>query len=293
VITRSESPTTAADLALALRTTPGSGLVVVVTGAGVSAASGLPTFRTGPDAIWRRDDLEMGTAEFFHAHPVEHWRWYLERFAGILDVAPNPAHRALAALERWRRERSGGRLLLVTQNIDVLHERAGSRDLIKIHGSADRVRCARTGCRLGAPGGSIPLGQVDLAPFRDDPSLDTLPRCPECGSPLRAHALFFDEIYDSHVDYGFARARRAFEEMSLALFVGTSFAVGITEIALRTTLFQRVPAWSVDPNAAGETRFPWLKTVAEPAEVALPAVCRSLGIDGIDQVDQVGDDAER
>jgi len=289
VITRSESPTTAADLALALRTTPGSGLVVVVTGAGVSAASGLPTFRSGPDAIWRRDDLEMGTAEFFRAHPVEHWRWYLERFGDILDVAPNPAHHALAALERWRRERSGGRLLLVTQNIDTLHERAGSREVIKIHGSADRFRCSRTGCHLGAPSGSIPREQVDLAPFRADPSVDTLPRCPECGSPLRAHALFFDEIYDSHLDYGFARARRAFEEMSLALFVGTSFAVGITEIALRTTLFQRVPAWTIDPNGASETRFPWLKTVAEPAEQALPAVCRNLGIEEIDGIDGAAD----
>lgn len=280
MITRSESPTTAADLALALRTTPGSGLVVVVTGAGVSAASGLPTFRSGPDAIWRQDDLEMGTAEFFHRHPVEHWRWYLERFAGILEVAPNPAHRALAALERWRAGRSGGRFLLVTQNIDVLHERAGSQQVIKIHGSADRFRCSRTGCRLGAPTGSIPRQEVDLEPFLADPSLETLPRCPECGSPLRAHALFFDEIYDSHHDYAFSRARHAFDEMSLALFVGTSFAVGITEIALRTTLFQRVPAWTVDPAAASDPRFPWLKTVAEPAEVALPAVCRALGIDG-------------
>jgi len=299
VFTRTESPTTAADLALALRTTPGTGLVVVVTGAGVSAASGLPTFRSGPDAIWRQDDLEMGTAAFFHAHPVEHWCWFLERFAGILDVAPNPAHRALAAIEHWRRERSGGRMLLVTQNIDTLHERAGSDEVIKIHGSADRFRCSRTGCRLGAPAGSIPRAEVDLAPFREDPSRETLPRCPECGAPLRAHALFFDEIYDSHVDYGFERARRAFEEMSLALFVGTSFAVGITEIALRSTLFQRVPAWSVDPAADRETRFPWLKTVAEPAETALPAVCRALGIDHLDgpaearPSGQSGDQADR
>ncbi len=280
MITRSESPTTAADLALALRTTPGSGLVVVITGAGVSAASGLPTFRSGPDAIWRRDDLEMGTAEYFRSHPVEHWRWYLDRFAGIHDVAPNPGHRALAALERWQRGRSGGRFVLITQNIDTLHERAGSEDVIKIHGSADRFRCSRAGCRLGAPHGSIAREEVDLAPFQAAPSLETLPRCPACGSPLRAHALFFDETYDSHGDYGFERARRAFEEMSLALFAGTSFAVGITEIAVRATLFQRVPGWRVDPAAAADPRFPWLKTVAEPAETALPAVCRALGIHG-------------
>jgi len=279
VFTREENPTTAADLALALRTTPGSGSIVVVTGAGVSAASGLPTFRSGPDAIWRQDDVEIGTAAFFRDHPVEHWRWFLERFDGILEVEPNPAHRALAALERWQRSRAGGAFLLVTQNIDTLHEQAGSERLIKIHGSADRLRCSRAGCRLGAPAGSIARDAVDLAPFLAQPSEETLPRCPECGSPLRAHALFFDELYDGHVDYGFERARRAFAEMSLALFVGTSFAVGITEIALRTTLFQRIPAWTIDPAAGEETRFPWLKTVAEPAEEALPAVCRALGID--------------
>lgn len=259
----------------------GRGLIVVVTGAGVSAASGLPTFRSGPDAIWRRDDLEIGTYEFFRARPVEHWQWYLDRFGGILDVAPNPAHRALAALERWHGARpdGGGELLLVTQNIDTLHEQAGSRNLIKIHGTADRYRCSRPGCRYGAPGGSIPVDEVDLLPFRETPSRETIPRCPECEAPLRAHALFFDELYDGHVDYGFERARRAFERMSLALFIGTSFAVGITEIALRATLFNRVPAWSIDPDAAAEARYPWLRTVAATAEEVLPAVCAELGAD--------------
>lgn len=275
--TPTPAPAPAEALADALRGA-GRGLVVAVTGAGVSAGSGLPTFRSGPDAIWRRDDLETGTEAFFRSQPVEHWRWYLERFAGILDAEPNPAHRALAALERWQAAR-GGRFLLVTQNIDLLHERAGSTELLKVHGTADRFRCAREGCRLGAPAGSLPRDEVDVGPFVRAPSPETLPRCPECGDLLRAHALFFDEYYDGHADYGFARVRRAFEEMSLALFAGTSFSVGVTELALRSALFQRVPAYSVDPAGAASDHplAPTLHTLEAPAEELLPEVCRLLG----------------
>lgn len=267
--------TDAADiLAEALRTVR-RGLVLVVTGAGVSAASGLPTFRSGPEAIWRRDDLEIGTEAFFRARPVDHWRWYLDRFAGILEAAPNDAHRALAALERWQRDR-GGRFLLVTQNIDSLHEKAGSRELVKVHGSAHRLRCSRRGCRLGAPHGSLPRGEAELEPFLRAPSDSTLPRCPECGAPLRAHALFFDEYYDGHSDYAFARVERAFEEMALVLFVGTSFSVGVTELALRAALFGKVPAFSVDPGGTAAS-YPWVRELTARAEELLPTVCRRLG----------------
>lgn len=273
------TPTPAETLTDAIRDVR-SGLIVAVTGAGVSAGSGLPTFRSGPDAIWRRDDVETGTEAFFRERPVEHWRWYLERFRGILDARPNPAHHALAALERWQTGR-GGRFLLITQNIDTLHERAGSEALVKVHGTADRFRCSRQGCRLGAPSGSIPRAEVEVAPFEEEPSLESVPRCPDCGALLRAHALFFDEYYDGHADYGFEGVRRAFEEMSLALFAGTSFAVGVTELALRSALFQKVPAYSVDP--AGESSdhplAPTLHLLKAPAEELLPEVCRLLGVE--------------
>lgn len=274
-------PRSPRQLAHALRTT-GRGLILVVTGAGVSAGSGLPTFRSGPDAIWRQDDLEIGTREFFEARPVEHWRWYLDRFGGILEAEPNPAHRALAGIERWHRGRKGD-YLLVTQNIDTLHEQAGSDRMVKVHGTADRLRCSRPGCELGAPHGSIRRAEVDLGPFREEPSRETLPRCPECGAPMRAHALFFDEMYDGHADYGFARVQRAVERMSLALFVGTSFAVGITELVLRASLFGRVPAWSVDPDPEAARAYPWLETVEAPAEEALEIVCRDLEIELADE----------
>lgn len=252
------------------------GLILVVTGAGVSAASGLPLFRgTDPDAIWNRDVTEIGTFHYFRRDPVGWWQWFLHSFEGLLEAQPNPAHHSLATLERWQLGR-GGDFLLVTQNVDTLHEKAGSRRMIKVHGTADRVRCSRDGCRLGAPGGSLPASEADFARFRETPAREHLPRCPECGSLLRAHALLFDEYYDAHVDYGFGEVRRAMERMALALFVGTSFSVGVTELVLREALGWRTPVFSIDPGATAPPA-PGITRVRARAEDVLPEVCRELG----------------
>src|SRR4051812_32998470 len=96
------------------------GILLVLTGAGVSLASGIPTFRgSDPNAIWKRDVAEMGTQRYFQRDPVGSWTWYAKRFEGALGARPNPAHLALAALERWQVGR-GGDYLLVAQNIDTL-----------------------------------------------------------------------------------------------------------------------------------------------------------------------------
>jgi NAD-dependent deacetylase len=264
-------------LAAALRQV-GTGLVVVVTGAGVSAASGLPLFRgTDPDAVWNRDVTEIGTFGFFARDPVTWWQWFRQSFHGLLDARPNPAHHALAALERWQLAR-GGDFLLVTQNVDTLHEQAGSQRLVKVHGSADRLRCSRNGCALGAPTGSLPAADVDFAPFANDPRRETLPRCPQCGALLRAHALLFDEYYDEHADYGYSRVRQALERMALAVFAGTSFSVGVTDLVLREALGWKLPVVSIDP--AGRPPAPGVTVVQAGAEDVLPAVCRDFGILG-------------
>jgi len=252
------------------------GLILVVTGAGVSAASGLPLFRgTDPDAIWNRDVTEIGTVAFFERDPVAWWQWFLRSFAGLLEARPNPAHHALAALERWQTGR-GGDFLLVTQNVDTLHEQAGSQRLVKVHGTADRVRCSRHGCKLGAPSGSFPAAEADFSRFEETPARENIPRCPECGSLVRAHALLFDEYYDEHFDYGFGEVRRAVERMSLALFVGTSFSVGVTDLVLREALGWRLPVISIDPGAAAPP--PGTVMIRQPAEALLPAVCEEMGI---------------
>lgn len=259
----------------------GKGLVLVVTGAGVSAASGLPLFRgTDPGAIWNRDITEVGTVRYFERDPVQWWRWYLERFDHLNEAEPNAGHRALADLEAWQTGGGGGSgdFLLITQNIDTLHEKAGSRRLIKVHGSSDRVRCSRPGCRLGAPSGSLPRAAADFSDFLRSPRRETIPRCPECGALLRAHALLFDEYYEEHADYRYGEIRRAVERMAVALFVGTSFSVGVTEMVLREALGWRIPAFSIDP--AAPPPVPGITGLRAPAEEILPAVRRELEVTG-------------
>jgi NAD-dependent deacetylase len=248
--------------------------LVVVTGAGISLASGIPTFR-GQDkaAVWRRDVTELGTFRYFLTDPVGSWRWYLERFDRVFAALPNPAHHALVALEAWQRQR-GGSFLLVTQNIDTLHEQAGARDHVKVHGSADRVRCPSEGCRYGSPTGSLPRDEAGLAAFRREPNASNLPRCPACGTILRQHVLWFDESYDSHADYQWERVCEAGEQGDLFLFVGTSFSVGVTEYLVQSALARRRPVLSVDPHAVPVA--PMITGLRTPAELLLPALVERL-----------------
>jgi NAD-dependent deacetylase len=252
-----------------------SGQILVVTGAGVSVASGIPTFRgTDPDAIWKKDVTELGTHQFFREDPAGSWHFYLTRFAKVEGARPNDAHHALAALERWQTAR-GGDFLLVTQNIDTLHEQAGSSRLIKVHGTSDRYRCDRETCPLGAPFGSIPAAEVDLSAFRKEPVAANVPRCPRCGRHLRMHVLWFDEYYTAHEDYRFDDVRRAATRADVVVFVGTSFAVGVTDLVLGNARGRGVPIFNIDPTPRVDDRR--VRSVALPAEAALVEVARELG----------------
>ena len=151
--------------------------IVVLTGAGISAESGLPTFR-GNDGLWMGWRLEeVATPEAFARQPQLVQRFYDLRRRQLLarEIAPNAAHRALAELER----RWPGPVQIVTQNIDDLHERAGSRDLIHMHGELLKARC--TGCDA-------------ICAWRGD--LAVAPRCPGCGGTgtLRPHVVWFGEM---------------------------------------------------------------------------------------------------
>ena len=173
-------PTDAGQLATAIETS--TGLILVLTGAGISLASGIPTFRgSDPGAVWAHDVTEMATLGYFTSDPVGSWRWYRHRFNGILAAEPNPAHDAVAAIERWQARRRRN-FLLVTQNIDTLHEAAGSTRIAKVHGSADRCRCATPACRLGAVD-SLGLDEVDFrssSESRGAPRFRPVPRVAAC-----------------------------------------------------------------------------------------------------------------
>ena len=157
--------------------------VVVLTGAGVSAESGLGTFRD-LSGVWTRVNLEeVATPEGYAADPAKVHGFYDVRRRQLLDAEPNDAHRALAELERGLAER-GGSLTLVTQNVDDLHERSGSRRVVHMHGELRRARC--TGC------GWVHDWTGDLAGDAGGPGRGA--PCPECGAPLRPHVVWFGEV---------------------------------------------------------------------------------------------------
>jgi NAD-dependent deacetylase len=178
---------------------------VVLTGAGVSTESGIPDFRS-PQGLWAQfDPLEYGSIEAFRADPEKVWRFYAPRFAVLTEAEPNAAHRALARLEDAGLVRA-----IVTQNIDLLHERAGSRDVVEVHGSIRTSSCP--GCAAG-----YPLPRVlELLEAADAPA------CPACGAILKPDVVFFGELLpEEAIDRAFALAREA----ALLLVVGSALEV--------------------------------------------------------------------
>ena len=177
--------------------------VFVLTGAGVSAESGLPTFRAS-DGLWEGHRIEdVCTPEALARNPALVWEFYSMRRVAAHQAQPNPAHRALADLE----SRLGERFVLCTQNVDDLHERAGSHRLIHMHGELAKSRCEE-GC------GRAPI--ADNSVYR---SLDEVPHC-ACGALLRPHIVFFGEM-PLELD----RIQREIDRASLMLVVGTSGSV--------------------------------------------------------------------
>src|SRR3989338_8480498 len=135
-------PTEAGDLEAFLSTAKS---ICVLTGAGVSQESGVPTFR-GADGLWRKFRAEdLATPESFARNPLLVWEWYAWRRELIHRAQPNDAHRALVELEERLAAQPDGRFTLLTQNVDGLHERAGSRNVIRLHGSIWQLRCTRCG----------------------------------------------------------------------------------------------------------------------------------------------------
>lgn len=250
-------------------------LLLVVTGAGVSLASGIPTFRGNDEkAVWKLDPRQLGTRAWFRRDPVGSWRWYRSRFSALVGKRPNAAHEALVAIERWQASR--GSFLLVTQNVDGLHRAAGSERLIEVHGRADRVRCPTAGCLHAAPRGWLARDATAERAFDLDPRPETIPRCPSCGSTLRQHVLWFDEEYQEHEDYGFARVAQASGIATAVWFVGTSMAVGVTDFILRDAVRRGAPALLLDPDPP--RKLPrGLDVFTVEAEVVLPEVARRVG----------------
>ena len=204
--------------------------VVVLTGAGISADSGVPTFR-GADGLWRSFRAEdLATPEAFARDPRLVWEWYDWRRALIATKSPNPAHHALVELER-----RFDRFWLITQNVDGLHAAAGAQQLIELHGNIWKVRCTQ-------------CGQVRVN--RDVP-IAMLPTCSACGGLLRPHIVWFGESLDPHdID----RSEEALHACQVLLIIGTSGVVypaaGFTSVARAAGAFVAEMNLDSTPNSS-------------------------------------------
>ncbi|HLA64781.1 MAG TPA: NAD-dependent deacylase [Rhodothermales bacterium] len=182
--------------------------VAVLTGAGISAESGVPTFRD-PDGLWERfRPEELANVEAFLANPVLVQGWYAHRREVVERCAPNPGHVALAELERLVVGR-GGTFLLATQNVDGLHLQAGSERVVELHGSLRRTYCAACGREAN---------EQELAAVEGGEAA----HCPACGGLLRPDVVWFGEMLPEDA---LAAATHAAEEAEVYLSVGTSGVV--------------------------------------------------------------------
>ena len=229
----------------------GANAVVVSTGAGMSKESGIPTFRDAPNALWAEFDPErLASPAGFRRDPALVWRWYGERRDMIAEAEPNAGHRAIAELERKFEN-----FVVLTQNIDNLHRRAGSKNVVEVHGNIFRYKCFDNNHR------------VDELPADDH----VPPRC-KCGSLLRPDVVWFGELLPARaLDQCFD----ALQKCDVIVVVGTSGmvhpAAGFPAVAKETGALVIEVNPEETPITAGADVF-----VQGPAGEVLPEIARGL-----------------
>ena len=266
----------------------GSGLILTLTGAGVSAESGVPTFR-GEEGYWRIGSRnyfpeELATRAAFMRMPDEIWGWYLYRRSVCRAASPNAGHLALAELERGLVERGeGDRFLLVTQNVDGLHLRAGNTlaRTYQIHGNLDFMRSIRDDDTQIYP---LPkeLGERWQRGRAIGPEQRDYLVSPRDASQVRPHVLWFDESYDEE-RFRFQSTLEAVERAALVIVVGTSGATNLPSLIVHRTAERRVPLLVINrdpsPYSTMAERIPSGLFVQGPAGEVLPPLVNFL-LDG-------------
>jgi NAD-dependent deacetylase len=183
-----------------------SGCTVALTGAGISVPSGIPDFRTPGKGLWEKvDPMEVAHIDAFRRDPARFWSFYRPRLEGLGGVEPNPAHRALAELERRRLLEA-----VITQNIDTLHVRAGSERVIEVHGSIRTASCQGCGTRFS----------LEELEGLFDPAGVAI--CPDCGGPVKPDVVLFGELLPAAA---MAEAEALAARAELMLCVGSSLEV--------------------------------------------------------------------
>ncbi|HHB91008.1 MAG TPA: NAD-dependent deacylase [Anaerolineae bacterium] len=222
--------------------------IAVLTGAGVSKGSGVPTFRDGADSLWRNyNPQDLATPEAFARNPRLVWEFYDWRRQMMANARPNPAHLTLAAMEKALPD-----FTLVTQNIDGLHREAGNRRILYLHGDIWYVRC--TECDYRSEDRRVPLPELP-------------PTCPRCAAWLRPDVVWFGEALDPVTLH---RAEQAFSQADIALVVGTSAVV--YPAAMLPHYTRERGGRIIEFNMARTPLSPYAdETILGPSEETLPA----------------------
>jgi NAD-dependent deacetylase len=211
--------------------------IVVLTGAGISVASGLRPYR-GPDGVWEEYKVaEYGHVDALNADPDKVWQLFGPLRDALVKAKPNAGHLALAAAQRQVARHQS--FLLVTQNVDGLHQRAGSEGVAELHGNISRTRCSSPSC-------DYPVA-LDRASYAGAAA----PRCPRCSSPLRPDIVLFGEAVDAAASW---RAKRALRDCDLFIAIGTSGMVSPASNFVRSARYAgaRTVYVNIDPEPGTE-----------------------------------------
>ena len=234
--------------------------VTVLTGAGVSKESGVPTFRDALDGLWARyDPQQLATVAAFQRDPKLVWDWYAYRRDSVRQAQPNPGHHALAALERHFPT-----LTIITQNVDDLHERAGSRDVIHLHGNIAQSKCFDD-CQ-GRP------TLIDLTQLDDTA---TPPKCPHCAAFVRPDVVWFGESLPMDA---LNRAATLSQQADVMLVVGTSGLVTPAATLPEVARAAGAVIIEVNPDDTPLTHLAQIK-LSGPSGVMLPRLLEALNAD--------------
>jgi NAD-dependent deacetylase len=209
-----------------------SSLLAICTGAGVSQESGIPTFRDSEDSIWGSfSPQELATSEGFLANPSMVWDWYMQQKRAIRTLSPNPGHYAIAEFEQFF-----PKVIVITQNIDGFHQRAGSSDVIELHGNIERAKCF-SDCRGVPTLISLSDEEIDKGP--------SPPHCPHCGCFVRPDVVWFGELLNKDE---ILRAERYCQHASAILLIGTSGTIPPANRLPQLAARRRIPIIEINPH---------------------------------------------
>lgn len=227
-----------------------NGNIIFLTGAGLSAASGIPTFR-GPEGYWTIGSAnymptEMATQQMFKKHPEEVWDWYLYRFGLCGKSDPNEGHHSIVEMEAFFKER----FVLISQNIDGLHQKAGNslERSYYIHGNAAFMRCSKP-CHqrlIKMPQKIWYNGKQNMNPETKEQLT-----CPNCGSWMRPHVLWFDESYNEQY-YSYETVLEKSSHADILFVIGTSGATTLPNYVVQLAMQTGAYIIEINPN---ETQF--------------------------------------